>query len=95
MRNQLSKLQRGHSTKSERIFAEVLKENHISFRAKARIGIHEVDFLIGHLAVEINGHAQDEERNNDLIRLGYTPIHISNEDLKQNRKRLLNKLYDY
>lgn len=96
MRNQLSKLQRGHSTKSERIFAEVLKGNHIPFRAKARIGTYEVDFLIrDKVIVELNGHDQSEERNNYFVTHGYVPVHISNEELKHNRELIITKLNDY
>lgn len=47
MRSQLRKLQIGNSTKAERRFAEILKRNHIPFRAKVRIKKREIDFLIG------------------------------------------------
>ena len=96
MRTQLLKLTRGKSTKSERVFLEVLKSHHIPFRAKVKIGTHEVDFLIrDKLIVELNGHEQDSERNNEFIKLGYVPIHISNADLINNRDSIITQLHAY
>ena len=79
MRKQLLKLLRGNSTKAERRFAELLKELHIPFQAKVKIGGREVDFLIGRYAIEIDGEdAQDVEKNQMLISLGFNPIHLGN-----------------
>lgn len=72
------KLVRGHSTKAERRFAERLKNAHIPFRSKVIVCGREVDFIIGKYAIDIDGHAQDVEKNVMLVREGYTPIHILN-----------------
>lgn len=45
----------------------------------------EVDFLVGRIVIEVNGHDQDSERNNKFIQLGYVPIHIQNQDIINNR----------
>lgn len=74
---------------------EVLKANRISFRTKVKIADKEVDFLIGKLAVEINGHEQSSDRNEELIAMGYVPIHFSNSEIKTNRQTIINKLNDY
>lgn len=79
MRN--NKLRKGVSTKAERRFAERLKRAHIPFKAKVMIGGREVDFLIGRYAIEINGHEQDTDKNEMLVREGFTPVHISNRDV--------------
>lgn len=74
---------------------EVLKENQIPFRTKIKIAGREVDFLIRErFVVEINGHQQDAQRNNELITLGYVPIHFHNSEIKNNRQTLINKLND-
>lgn len=74
-----------NSTKSERRIGEILKRNRIKFKAKAIIGGREVDFLIGKLAVEIDGsvHAHtDTAKDTMLFSKGYVPIHISTKNLK-------------
>lgn len=91
-RNQLNKLLKGKSTKSERVFSEILKSLRISFQTKVRISNKEVDFVINKVAVEINGHEQSPERNNELIRLGYVPIHFHNREITNNREIIKNKL---
>lgn len=89
MRHQLSKLVKKQSTKSERVFAELLKSARIRFQAKVMIAGKERDFVIGNKVIEINGHAQDEEKNNELVRLGYTPIHFSNDEILNNRDSII------
>ena len=73
------------STKAERIFAEILKKNHIPFKHREVIGRREVDFIIGNIAVEIDGHEQSPERNDWLVRKGYIPLHFNNKALIENR----------
>jgi len=85
MRNQLLKIQRGNSTKSERIFLEILKELHIKYRCKVLIGGREIDFLCGKYAIEINGHPQKIDKNSSLLESNHIPININNEDLFNNR----------
>ena len=78
MRRQIEKLRKGKSTKYERRFMELLKENHIPFKAKVMIGGREVDFLVGRYAIDIDGHEQFKGKNEMLVKLGYIPLHFSN-----------------
>lgn len=75
--------------KAERIFARLLQDNHISFKAHVIIGGREIDFLIGKFAIEIDGHAQDGTKNSMLVDLGYTPIHFTNEEVYLQRNKLI------
>jgi len=88
MRYQLLKLRKNKSTKSERRFAELLKKNHIKFRAKVKINGREVDFLIGNYAIDIDCHSQDVEKNLMLKSLGYIPIHFTNQGIRDNYKEI-------
>lgn len=78
MRHQINKLSKRHSTKAERRFSEALKELHIPFKTKVKIGGREIDFIIGKYAIEIDSHPQDVSKNYMIIENGYTPIHINN-----------------
>jgi very-short-patch-repair endonuclease len=78
MRNQINKLKISKSTKGERRFMELLKKLHIPFRTKVIVGGREVDFIIGHYAIEIDGHQQDGLKNTMLANEGYIPIHLNN-----------------
>ena len=78
-------LNKRSSTKAERIFSEILKKNHIPFKYSIIIEGKEIDFLIGKLAIEIDGHDQDDRRNGWLIGLGLTPVHYSNHLLLNHR----------
>ena len=90
-------LERRSSTKPERIFAEILKNNHISFLWRDKIQGHEIDFIIGKYAIEIDGHQQSSERNKMIIDAGFSPIHYKNEVLLKNRevveKDILTKIW--
>ncbi len=77
MRYQITKLTKGHSTKSERRFMELLKQLHIPFQTKVKIKGREIDFLVGKNAIEIDGHIQDVNKNKMLTQGGYNPIHLS------------------
>jgi len=93
MRKQLLRLQRKISTKSERKFAEILKDSHIPFRTKVIVNGREVDFIIGKYAVDIDGHDQDSDKNVHLVKAGYIPIHFSNKEvISYDKKLLTNKL---
>jgi very-short-patch-repair endonuclease len=82
MRYNLSKK---HSSKPERIVYEILKELRLPFRHRWIVGGREIDFLVlDKYAIEIDGHEQDEEKNNGLMRLGYVPIHIHNHEIANN-----------
>jgi very-short-patch-repair endonuclease len=80
-----------HSTKSERIVYEILKDLKIPFRHRWLISGKEVDFLIGNKVLEINGHEQDGMRNHLLANLGYIPIHINNTEVsnRESVKKLI------
>lgn len=75
-----------NSTYPERILYEFLKANKIPFKHRWLIEGREVDFVVGKFAIEIDGHEQNEEKNNMLVLNGYTPIHIHNDELIKNRK---------
>ena len=75
-----------HSTLSERRVYEVLKELKIPFKHRWRIRELEIDFLIGKYALDIDGHEQDGNRNQKLVEAGYIPIHLTNEEVKDNNK---------
>jgi very-short-patch-repair endonuclease len=88
-------LTKKNSTKAERVFYEVLKELKIPFKHRVLIGGREIDFLLPNkICVEIDGHTQDWKKNEMLIKLGYTPIHLTNKELinNDNLKEYVNKL---
>ena len=91
MRRQLLKLKKGRSTKAERRFVEILKKNHIPFRAKVIVKGREVDFLVGKYAIDIDGHEQDTDKNVFLVKIGYVPIHFSNKEIFTLSQELLIK----
>ena len=87
MRNQLAKLQKYNSTKAERRVGEILKRHHVKFIAKARVGRHEVDFLIGKVAIEIDGAVHrytDSAKDTFLFKQGLIPLHITTKGLSSN-----------
>ena len=87
-------LDKKKSTKPERILYEILKELHIPFRHRWIVNGREIDFLIGNYAIEIDGHEQNGNRNHLLAEQGFIPIHISNDELYNNResvKKLITK----
>jgi very-short-patch-repair endonuclease len=91
MRNELSKLRKGHSTKAERRFAEILKREHIPFKTKVKINNREIDFLIRNYAIDIDGHDQASGKNEMLVKSGYIPIHISNKEVQTNEFNKLSR----
>lgn len=93
MRNALTKLRRGNSTKAERRFAEFLKVERIPFKTKWLIQGREIDFLVGRYAIEIDAHAQDVEKNELLFSLGYIPIHIHSWSVGPHLRKWLKELW--
>jgi very-short-patch-repair endonuclease len=88
LRNQLLKIQKRNSTKPERKIMEILKENHIPFRAKWKVNGKEVDFLVGRVILEIDGKIHkhiDTEREKMLFDAGYIPIHISSREIYEDK----------
>lgn len=84
MRNEIKKLKKGKSTKAERRFLELLKRQRIPFKTKVRIEGREIDFLIGRIAIEIDGHTQDVFKNRMLVYQGYLPMHFYNWEINDN-----------
>lgn len=78
-------IRKSSSTKAERIFSELLKKNHIPFIHRKKIEGHEIDFIVGSYAIEIDGHEQNHHRNDWLVKLGFIPLHYRNNAL-MNRK---------
>jgi len=78
----MKRLLSSSSTKAERRVYEVLKELHIPFKHRWLVGGLEIDFIIGDMALEIDGHEQDPERNHKILEMGLAPIHLSNEATK-------------
>lgn len=89
-------LSKKNSTKAERIFHEILKQNKITFKHRQMIEGREIDFIVGKYAIEIDGHPQSCKRNSWLFKLGYIPLHYTNNILINHRekvvKQLINKL---
>ena len=77
-----------HSTKAERIVYEILKELHIDFKHRWIVAGCEVDFIVGKYAIEIDGHPQDGYKNHHLVENGYTPLHLTNEEVYQSRDKI-------
>lgn len=79
-RYQLQKLRRSVSTVGERRIGEILKNNRIKFRTKVKIGRYEVDFIIGRVAIEVDGSVHKHSnvsRDAYLIKKGYIPLHVA------------------
>ena len=74
---------KAHSTKSERIVYEALKELGLSFKHRWMVNGREIDFIVGKIAIEIDGHEQDSKKNDMLIQEGYFPLHIHNQDINK------------
>jgi len=89
MRKQLLKLIKGKSTKAERKFSEILKDNHIPFQTKVIINTREIDFVVGKYAIEISGHEQDTSKNEELVKCGYIPLHFANNEVNE---KIINKI---
>lgn len=76
----------------ERILARLLNDHRIPFKTKVKIGKYEVDFLIGKLAIELDGHGQSIEKNHYLAEKGYTPWHFDNHEIYENREDVIQKI---
>ena len=78
--------------KPERILARLLNEHRIPFKTKIKIGKYEVDFLIGKLVVELDGHIQSVEKNQYLANLGCIPWHFTNKEVYENRDNIIKRI---
>lgn len=92
----MRRITKRHSTKSERIVYEVLKELDIPFKHRWIIEGKEVDFLLfDNICLEIDGHEQDGERNHFLASKGFVPIHLSNKEItKETVFNLIKNVYN-
>lgn len=82
-------------TKPERILSRLLNEHRIPFKTKVKVGKYEVDFLIGKLIIELDGHEQSGIRNEYLANQGYIPWHFVNQEIYENRVDILKKIINY
>ena len=78
--------------KPERILARLLNEHRIPYKTKVKIGKYEIDFLIGKLVIELDGHIQSVEKNQYLANLGYIPWHFTNREIYENREDVIKKI---
>ena len=81
-------IQKGKSSRTERIIHEILKEERIPFKYKWMIGGMECDFVIGKYVIEVDGHPQNPEKNKKLVSLGYSPIHYQNNEVVENKENI-------
>jgi very-short-patch-repair endonuclease len=89
----MRRITKKHSTKPERIVYEVLKELRIPFRHRWIVQGREVDFIFKNVALEIDGHEQDGEKNRMLAEEGYIPIHLHNSEInKEQIKELIKQI---
>lgn len=89
----MRRLLKGKSTKAERIFYEILKELDVPFKHRWIVEGREIDFIINDtIAVEIDGHKQDPDKNNQLVQLGYSPIHLENVELLEDKEKVKKEL---
>lgn len=87
-------IRKHNSTKGERLVYEVLKELHIPFKHRWLINGREVDFVFDDIALEVNGHDQDLDKNQMLALCGYRAIHVHNEELTRDYLiKLISKIY--
>ena len=83
-------LLKNKSTKSERIVYEELKKLHIPFKYRWKIKGREIDFLVkNRIALEIDGHLDMNVKKNEmLVKEGYVPLHIRNQEIYKYRDKL-------
>ena len=65
-----------------------MKKYHIPFKHREKLNGHEIDFIVGIYAVEIDGHPQQSVRNKMISDCGFTPLHYHNDALLKNRQEV-------
>lgn len=89
MRYQLLKLQKGKSTKAERIIGEMLKRNRIKFKTKVALFGREIDFLIkDKFVIEVGNHPQNSEKNKKLLETGYQLKQFTNKGIYERKNKI-------
>ena len=83
-------LQKKYFTRGERILGRLLQENHIPFKTKVKINNKEIDFLIKDIVIEIDGHPQNEKKNEMISLGGYELLHFTNKEILDNRYKVVN-----
>ena|SRR3990167_10914840 len=87
-----------HSSKPERILADLLVRNHIPFEFSKIIEGREVDFVLGRVIVEVDGvshqrrRVSEKSKNEMLVRLGYIPLHFSAKEVRINAQQVLREI---
>mgnify|MGYP001581454126 FL=1 len=93
-------IEKRHSTKPERVIADLLTRKRIPFKFREIIEGREVDFVIGRVIVEVDGvhhdnphnRARDKSKNEILARLGYVPLHFSAREIRLNAQRTFKEI---
>ena len=91
-------IRKKHSTKPERILADMLIRNKIPFKFREIIEGRECDFVIGRVIVEVDGtshrhrQAKDISKNEMLTKLGYIPLHFSAKEINQDIQKAFKEL---
>ena len=87
-----------HSTRPERILADMLIKSKIPFKFREIIEGREVDFTIGKVIVEVDGRihrqkrAKDISKNEMLVRLGYIPLHFTAKEIRTNPQKTFKEI---
>lgn len=90
------KILKKHSTKPERVIADMLIKKKVSFKFRELINGREIDFLIGRVIVEVDGihHQPSKDRKKDIFlsNLGYIPLHFSAKEIRINPQETFKKI---
>ena len=76
--------------KVERTLADMLIKGKVPFKFREVINGRECDFVIGRVVVEVDGvihqqkRAKDISKNEMLVKFGYTPLHFSAKEVRNN-----------
>lgn len=93
-----------HSSKIERILADLLIRNKIPFEFRKILNNTEVDFLVkGRLVVELDGvhhhlkrkQKSDASKNAKLLAAGYSIYRISSKEFRKDINRIINHIKEW
>ena len=91
-------IRKKHSTKVERILADMFIKARVPFKFREVISGRECDFIIGRVVIEVDGvihrqkRAKDISKNEMLVRLGYTPLHFSAKEIRNNTQEVFREI---